>query len=63
LEREKMWWEEDSREGLIRVKVTRRISPLSDLTPPSPTGRGRKYGEKIVVERGRGRGYNKREKK
>jgi hypothetical protein len=26
--------------------------PLSDLTPPSPTGRGRKYGEKIMVERG-----------
>jgi hypothetical protein len=26
--------------------------PLSDLTPPSPTGRGRKYGEKRMVEKG-----------
>jgi hypothetical protein len=24
----------------------------SNLTPPSSTGRGRKYGEKMVIERG-----------
>jgi hypothetical protein len=31
------------------------LQPLpapSNLTPPSPTGRGRKYSEKMVIERG-----------
>jgi hypothetical protein len=31
--------------------ITSPQSPLN-LTPPSPTGRGRKYGEKMVIERG-----------
>jgi hypothetical protein len=26
--------------------------PLFNLTPPSPTGRGEKFGEKIITERG-----------
>jgi hypothetical protein len=26
--------------------------PLSDLTPPSPNGRGGKYSKKRVIERG-----------